>query len=455
MSLNSFSFEPEPWPFGPPGGVPEPEIPSRDARQAIDWPVKPDRVQDLGISSALVQDLFLRQMLTRRLGSISGISDTLKLSHIVVESAFRELRQLRLIEVVGTLGEDYSFTLTNAGHALATERTQICQYAGAAPVALRDYHRITKLQAPRAEVDHRALQSAYSDLVVSHNITDQLGPALISGNSIFLYGPTGNGKTSLAERILRVFSDTIVIPYAIEVDNQIITLFDPVVHEPIAEQPVNIDPRWVVCKRPCIIVGGELVSSMLELRRDASTGTYSAPAQMKANNGVFIIDDFGRQLVSPRDLLNRWIVPLDRRVDYLTLSYGFKFQIPFELVVVFSTNLDPNDLADEAFLRRIPNKVFIGPVEGEAFLEIFRRVIKERGVPCEPDAPEYLREQCAVCCGELRACFPRDICDIICSMRKYERRPVQVTKVDIDRAVRLYFPHRYADISEPPVRQTA
>ena len=198
---------------------------------------------------------------------------------------------------------------------------------------------------------------------MNDQLLDQLGPALISQNSIFVYGPTGNGKTSLAERMLRVYQDAVLMPYAVEVDSQVISLYDPVVHQKLGMDDPDVDPRWALCRRPCIVVGGELIPSMLELRLDEASGIYAAPLQMKANNGIFIIDDFGRQLMSPRDLLNRWIVPLDRRVDYLMLRYGVKFQIPFELMVVFSTNLEPSDLADEAFLRRIHNKIFVDAVD--------------------------------------------------------------------------------------------
>jgi hypothetical protein len=202
----------------------------------------------------------------------------------------------------------------------------------------------------------------------------------------------------------------------------------------------EIDPRWILCKRPCIVVGGELVPNMLELRLDDASGIYAAPLQMKANNGIFIIDDFGRQLISPRDLLNRWIVPLDRRVDYLSLRYGVKFQIPFDMMVVFSTNLDPSDLADEAFLRRIQNKILIEPVEPHVFDQIFQRVFRSREVPYNDDAPEFLRNLCLQDGREyLRACYPMDICNLLISISRYEHRAVEASHDDLERAVNLYF----------------
>jgi SpoVK/Ycf46/Vps4 family AAA+-type ATPase len=289
-------------------------------------------------------------------------------------------------------------------------------------------------------VDRKSLRRAFSDLIVTDRLLDQMGPALISQSSIFVYGPSGNGKTSLAERMLRVYEDAVYVPYSVEVDGQIISLYDPVVHHKIEREDPDIDPRWVPCRRPCIVVGGELVPSMLELRLDEVSGIYAAPLQMKANNGLFIIDDFGRQLMSPRDLLNRWIVPLDRRVDYLTLRYGVKFQIPFELMVVFSTNLDPTDLADEAFLRRIQNKIFVEPVDEQTFDQIFQRVVTAKGIPAEPDSSAFLRQLClAEGRTELRACYPNDICNILNSIGRYENRRVSMTKPEIERATSLYF----------------
>ncbi len=408
-------------------------------RSAFSPPV-PQNLAELGISQSLVLDLVLRRTLLEGFSSLESLSHSLRLSLPIIDQAFRQLRQQQIIEVKGMLGNDYQFVLTQSGKQLASDRFQISQYAGACPVALRDYHMATKRQAARVNVDRRALRAAFSDLVVPDRLLDQLGPALISQNSIFLYGPSGNGKTSIAERMLRVYQDAVLIPYAVEVDNQILSLYDPVVHTKIELDDPDIDPRWVLCKRPCIVVGGELIPSMLELRLDESSGIYAAPLQMKANNGIFIIDDFGRQLMSPRDLLNRWIVPLDRRVDYLTLRYGVKFQIPFELMVVFSTNLDPSDLADEAFLRRIQNKIEVEPVAPQVFDMIYQRVVSTHNVPSEYDSAEYLRRLClADGRTQLRACYPLDILNIIESISKYENRAVQISKPDLERAVHLYF----------------
>jgi predicted ATPase with chaperone activity len=213
-----------------------------------------------------------------------------------------------------------------------------------------------------------------------------------------------------------------------------------VVHRQLAHSDELLDPRWAVCERPCITVGGELVAAMLELRMDDATHVFISPCQMKANNGILIIDDFGRQVLSPRDLLNRWIVPLDRRVDYLTLTSGMKFQVPFELMVVFSTNLDPHDLADEAFLRRIQAKVMIENVNAEIFDKIFDRVMQANQVPTEPGSAEYLRERCVeYAANVLRACYPIDIYKLVKAISEYEGRPVRMTRVNIDRAVALYF----------------
>ena len=403
-------------------------------------PPVPQTYEQLGISESLILDLVLRRLLMEGFSTLSSLSTALRVSIPIIDTAFRQLRSQQLVEVKGMVANDYQFVLSQAGKQLASDRFQISQYAGAAPVSLPDYSEATRQQAAKVSVDRKALRAAFSDLVVTDRMLDQIGPAIISQTSIFLYGPSGNGKTSVAERMLRVYQDAILIPYSVEVDGQIIAVFDPVVHQKLELNDPEVDPRWILCRRPCIVVGGELIPSMLELRIDDSSGIYAAPLQMKANNGIFIIDDFGRQLMSPRDLLNRWIVPLDRRVDYLSLRYGVKFQIPFEVMVVFSTNLDPQDLADEAFLRRIHNKILIESIDASTFDQIFARVVSSKRVPHEPDSAEYLRRLClADGRSELRACYPLDICNILSSISDYERRPINMGRDNLERAVNLYF----------------
>jgi hypothetical protein len=403
-------------------------------------PPVPQSFADLGIPETLVLDLMLRRMVIEGFSSMTALSRSIRVALPIVDLVFKHMRQQQLVEIKGMSGNDYQFVLSAAGKQLAGERFQVSQYAGACPVSLNEYHAAAKAQQARISVDRRLLRQAFSDLVVSDKMLDQMGPAIISQTSIFVYGPTGNGKTSLAERMLRVYQDAVMIPYAVEVDNQIISVYDPVVHHPIDHDDADVDPRWILCKRPCILVGGELIPSMLELRLDESSGIYAAPLQMKANNGILLIDDFGRQLMSPRDLLNRWIVPLDRRVDYLTLRYGIKFQIPFELMVVFSTNLEPSDLADEAFLRRIHNKIYVEAVDSSAFDQIFTRVVASRNIQAEADSAEYLRKLCLRDGrAELRACYPADICNILLAIGRYEGRPPQMTKPELERAAALYF----------------
>jgi len=305
-----------------------------------------------------------------------------------------------------------------------------------------------KAQSAHVRLNRESLRQAFHDLVLPDGLLDQLGPALIGNQSLFLYGGTGNGKTSIAERLLRIYHDRVLIPYAVEVDGHIITVFDPVVHRPVPCDDDLLDPRWVVCERPCITVGGELSAAMLELRLDESTRVFISPCQMKANNGVLIIDDFGRQVLSPRELLNRWIVPLDRKIDYLTLASGMKFRVPFEMMVVFSTNLDPNDLADEAFLRRIQSKVLVEAVTPDLFDQIFARVMQTHHVPFETTAAECLRDCClkaGVQC--LRACYPMDIYKLVKAISEYEGRPIRMTRANIERAVTLYFARVAPDLA--------
>jgi predicted ATPase with chaperone activity len=412
-------------------------------------PPAPNSLQDLDIPVRLVEDLILRYLYNKGAGSTSKLSDALKLPFPVIDAVFQQMRQRKLFEVTGLNSNNYVFTLSETGREQAFNRLQICHYAGPAPVSVKNYHASVKAQVADIQVDRSFIKNALSDLVVTDKLVDQLGPALISQNSIFVYGPTGNGKTSIVRRLFRVYQDTVLIPYAVEYDGQIIVMYDPAVHERVETNVTAIDARWVLCRRPCILVGGELEPKMLELQLEESTKVYAAPLQMRANNGILIIDDFGRQILTPQYLLNRWIVPLDRRVDYLTLKYGVKFQIPFEMIVVFSTNLDPNDLADEAFLRRIQNKIYVGAVDPEVFDEIFNRILTEKNIPCHKDSEKVLRELCLhFGPKELRACYPRDIIDIIVSISGYEGIPTEINESNLKRAVNLYFTKTMASLKQ-------
>ena len=400
----------------------------------------PDHLDSIGIPRSLVSDLILRYLWIHGSGTLTTLHEALKISFPILETMFHQFRQQQLLEVKGMLGNDYSFSLTNSGRTLAVARFEVCQYVGPAPVNIKEYAEVVKSQTASLKLTREGLRQAFSDLVLTDTLLDQLGPSLTGQQSLFLYGGTGNGKTSIAERILRLYRDTVLVPYAIEVDGHIIMIFDPTIHRAVASDDELLDPRWVPCERPCITVGGELSAAMLELRLDESTRVFIAPCQMKANNGVMIIDDFGRQVLSPRELLNRWIVPLDRRVDYLTLASGMKFQTPFELMVVFSTNLNPHDLADEAFLRRIQTKVLVPNVSNEVFDEIFHRLVQKNQTPSEDGCAEYLRERCIAAGAEfLRSCYPHDIYRLVKSINEYEGRPVRMTRASIDRAVALYF----------------
>jgi DNA-binding MarR family transcriptional regulator len=403
------------------------------------WPAPPITLNELDIPPALVQDLFLLIVRQQGQSSFATLADRTKLPPSALEPIFRQLRQQQYLDVKGMQGDDYHFALTTAGKALAAERAGICSYAGPAPVSLEEYDRGVRAQAAHVRINRDSLRQALSDLVLPDRLLDQLGPALISQRSLFLYGPTGNGKTSIAERLLRIYDDAVLVPYAIELSGRIITLFDPVLHQPLEDQPDNLDARWVLCHRPCITSGGELISEMLELRTDGLSGIYAAPLQMKANDGILVIDDFGRQVISPRDLLNRWIVPLDRRVDYLTLLHGQKLCVPFEMMVVFATNLDPSELADEAFLRRIHNKIYIEPVSEECFRGILTRVLLERQIAYEEDAIAHVVELCLHHSETLRACFPGDLCDILLWRSQYEGRAPQLTREELECAAELYF----------------
>ena len=404
------------------------------------FPKCPERVSDLGVSQNSLVNLMLKMTLLEGETQLSALSDRLKLHPGVCAQIFQHLRKEQFIEVKGMQGNDYVLTLSATGRAVGQERYRISQYVGPAPVSLDAYSEAIRTQTARFKINRARLREVFYDLVLTDETLDQLGPAVLSNSQIFLYGSTGNGKTSIAERLVRIFKDEVFLPYAVEVDGQVIQIYDSVMHN--ALPPIDgVDPRWLRCKRPCVAVGGEMVQEMLELQFESSLGYYTAPLQMKANNGLFIIDDFGRQMINPRDLLNRWIVPLDRGVDFLTLRTGVKIPVPFETLVVFSTNLDPRQLADEAFLRRIQNKVKIDAISPRVFDEILRRICESEGIGWTSEAAERVRQRC-LSDGRsqvLRACYPRDVVLILKNIAEYEGRPAQLVDADIDRAINLYF----------------
>ncbi len=397
-------------------------------------------MDDAGLNQNLLIDLMMKLTLLDGVTTLSRLSSQMKVGMPILDQLFRYVRREQLCEVKGMIGNDYELTLSAAGRKSAQDRYAINQYIGPAPVKLNDYCQAVKDQSAHQTINRATLQEVFFDLVLPDAMLDQLGPAIISGTTLFLYGPTGNGKTSIAERLVRIYKDFIYIPYAIEIEGQIINIFDSVVHQEVEAQEEDVDPRWILCRRPCIAVGGELVPEMLELRFEEVLGFYSAPLQMKANNGLLIIDDFGRQMINPRDLLNRWIVPLDRRVDFLSLRTGVKFPIPFEMLVVFSTNLDPRQLADEAFLRRIQNKIKVDTISPEIFDGIMERVCSDHDVPFDAEVAAFLRQRCNPDGkGVLRACYPRDIVKILLTIADYENREPRLSNQDVERALNLYF----------------
>lgn len=401
----------------------------------------PRHTDDLGIPLSLVHDLALRRALFEGRTSSVRLGEGLGLSQQLMVGVIEELRELRYLEVLGLEGRDYQLTLTDSGKEQANERMRLCRYAGHAPVSLADYRAVVLAQRANPTITRDVMRKAFADLVVNTRLLDELGPALLADGAMFLYGPPGTGKSSIAERLNRIHEDAVLVPRAVEVDSQIITVFDPVVHRPVANQPPELDARWVLCQRPAVIAGGELRMNQLDLTYEQSNGVYIAPLQMQANNGVFVIDDFGRQhQLTPETLLNRWIVPLDRKVDYLALSYGLKFEIPFDAKIVFSTNLDPNTLGDEAFFRRIQNKILIPPIADDEFDEVLGRAAAAYGVMIDNGTEAYLRHVTrSMGDGDLRPYLPKEVCKILRSVCEYQNTPLVLDRASVDRVASVYF----------------
>ncbi|HEY1707488.1 MAG TPA: hypothetical protein VGG10_04430 [Rhizomicrobium sp.] len=357
-------------------------------------PAGPITIAETGIPMTDLLNLTMKAMYSASVETASAVSDILKLPHRIIQLLFDQAIERKLLEVLGNSGvrlaSDLRHALTERGKQWAIEAMTNNQYVGPAPVPLETYRqRILQQAISNARVDRAAVEKAFSGLIISPAFTLQIGPAINSGKSVLLYGPPGNGKTTVAERIGAVFPDVIYVPYCFQVEGQIVKVFDPGVHKSLqpATPPKSTalrreesDMRWVPCRRPFVVAGGELTLEMLDLSYNETAKFYEAPLHVKALGGIFTIDDFGRQLVSPESLLNRWIVPLDRRVDYLKLHTGKSFSLPFDELVVFSTNLSPADLMDPAFLRRIPYKMLVGAPTAAEYKQIFHALADAAGL---------------------------------------------------------------------------
>ena len=421
------------------------ELVNGSETEAMPGPLQvPETVAEVGVRKGVIEDLALKILYLAGPMSLRELAAKTRLRFSVVDELLRRLRAEQLCEITGMTLNIPQIAITSVGRTRALELLTLSQYAGATPVSLESYVHQARLQSVRdMEVHPPEVQSALSDLVLDVEMVRKLGTALNSGTSIFLYGPTGGGKSSIAVALSRVFAlDHVWIPYAVEVDGQIISVYDPHVHTKVADDRLTDghDPRWVRCRRPTVMVGGELTIEMLELQYNPSTKFYTAPVQMKANDGILIIDDFGRQRLRPEELLNRWVVPLDRRTDFLTLAGGKKVEIPFELFVVFATNLEPSTLADAAFLRRIQTKVKVGAVTEQQFRQIFRRVCSEVGLAYESDIiNEVIRVIVNRLKEPLRACHPRDIINQIRWAARYEQQEPRLNREALLKAVEAYF----------------
>ncbi len=426
------------------------------AIDAADYPQAPTTLAATGLTEDLALELLIRTFYSHGDMTALQVAQHVTLPFVVVDPLLEHLKHEKELEVKRVDGNGrafYRYTITHHGRERAREAMERCQYVGPAPVPLAVYSDWVRRQTVNTtRISWEELTRGFSHLVLSNRFLMMLGPAVNSGRSLFLYGSAGNGKTLVAETIAGLLGGSIYVPYAIEVGGQIIKVYDPVYHqEPLADEgasasslwkdgPSSADPRWVRTRRPTVFTGGELTLDMLDLRYNSIAKFYEAPFQVKSNGGVFILDDFGRQLVKPVDLLNRWIVPLEKRVDYLTLHTGKKFPVPFDSLLIFATNLDPDDLVDEAFFRRIRYKVKAEDPTREEYSQILFNVCRGKDIKFVPEAVAYLFKRYY---GELglhpRSCHPRDLMDQLVDFANFYGVPPVMSKTLIDRACQSYF----------------
>jgi hypothetical protein len=414
-------------------------------------PPPPATIEETGLHPDTLAELLLKTLVA---GEATGtaLAEKLRLPYSVLDALIQHGRVEKLVEVRGATGTGtagYRYILTDLGRDRAMQFLDLNRYVGAAPVSLAQYNAYVRAcMAARPYVDRDRLATGFDQLIVNKTMFDQLGPAVNSGKSLFLYGAPGNGKTVIAEGIGRALGSEMFVPHAIDIDGQTITVFDPVNHVPLGGIDASTsviaasvhDRRWENIKRPVVVVGGELTLEMLDLTFNPIAKFYEAPIQMKANGGVFVVDDFGRQRIPPRDLLNRWIVPLESRVDFLTLHTGRKFEIPFNVLIVFATNLKPETLADEAFLRRIPYKILAKNPTIEEYCKIFELNCRKRQMAFDPVMVEFLnRKYYQPRKLQMRACHPRDLVEQVVNICRYQNREPLITRELLDAACGSYF----------------
>jgi len=412
---------------------------------------EPRTLQETGIGGDQIEQLLVKTLYSGELTGLE-IADQMCVPFHIFEPLIERLRNERLIEVKGTTGSgaaSYRYALTDGGRDRARQYFEVSHYIGAVPISLARYVAyMTALQAARGYMDKERLRTGFSHLIISDEVLEMVGPAVNAGKAVFLYGPPGNGKSVIAEGMGRSLGGDMYIPRALDVDGHTVMMYDPIVHESLEDPrqssivvaPVTHDRRWVRIRRPVVMVGGELTLDMLDLRFNPTARFYEAPIQLKSNGGVFLVDDFGRQRMRPQDLLNRWIVPLESRIDHLTLHSGKKFVVPFDTLVVFATNLAPESLADEAFLRRIPYKIAIEDPSLDEFTRIFELNCKRRNMRFHQVMVAYLQRRHYKPLGRpLRCCHPRDLLDQVSALCRYRGVEPTITRELLDAACKSYF----------------